>query len=273
MQYHGAQFVKQISGQGIIALRFSLLSKTMRKIIVPVFLLFASISLAKSEFTQAIEQIEKGSLLKDPFYVLFLLIGISLLPFIAVMVTSFTKIVVVLSIARQALGMAQTPPNIVIMSLAMVLTFFSMYPVAMEINNNLRGEQDFKQHTAWLWHFWDAAKEPMRNFLEKRAQKQDQELFSSLLKEGNASEAIGEIHQTDFIVLAPAFLISELSIAFQIGFLVYLPFLVIDMTVANVLMALGMQMLSPTTISLPFKILLFVLVDGFRMLSLGLAKV
>ncbi len=190
------------------------------------------------------------------------------------MVTSFTKIVVVLSIARQAIGTAQTPPNIVIMSLSMVLTCFSMYPVGLEIYHNIERDRGLKPEkgAAALFSLVQSAKEPVRNFLSRRAQKEDQELFLRLVKQ-DENKDIADIEQTDFIVLAPAFLISELSSAFQIGFLIYLPFLVIDMTVANVLMALGMQMLSPTTISLPFKILLFVLVDGWRMLSEGLAKV
>jgi type III secretion protein R len=110
----------------------------------------------------------------------------------------------------------------------------------------------------------------MRNFLRLHAQKEDMELFSNLMRKHE--KIASNISENDFIILVPAFLISELTLAFQIGFLIYLPFLVIDMTIANLLMALGMQMLAPTTISLPFKILLFVLIDGWRLLSEGLAK-
>lgn len=211
-----------------------------------------------------------ASLLSDPFYLLFFLIGISLLPFIAIMMTSFAKIVVVLSIARQALGTAQAPPNIVIISLSMILTVFSMYPVLTSVQNRLE-EANFQKlaNREALEALLNASKEPFREFMSARAQAKDRELFLSILKKNDASS----VEETDFIVLAPAFLISELSHAFQIGFLVYLPFLVIDMTIANLLMALGMQMLSPTTISLPFKILLFVLVDGWRLLAEGLTKV
>lgn len=211
--------------------------------------------------------------LNDPFYFLFLLLLLTLLPFIVVMATSFTKIVVVLSIARQAIGTAQTPPNIVIMSLAILLTAFSMYPVGVQIylaidQTKLTGKMD----SPFVLEIVRAAKEPMRTYLSTHAHEEDKQLFFSLLEKKSLSD--GEtVTMNDFIILAPAFLISELSLAFQIGFLIYLPFLVIDMTVANLLMALGMQMLSPTTISLPFKILLFVLVDGFRLLSEGLAKV
>lgn len=212
-----------------------------------------------------------SSLLSDPFYLLFFLIGISLLPFIAIMMTSFAKIVVVLSIARQALGTAQAPPNIVIVSLSMILTVFSMYPVLKSVHDRL-DEANFQKlaNREALEVLLNASKEPFREFMTARAQAKDRELFLSILQKNDASNSVGE---NDFIVLAPAFLISELSHAFQIGFLVYLPFLVIDMTIANLLMALGMQMLSPTTISLPFKILLFVLVDGWRLLAEGLTKV
>lgn len=219
----------------------------------------------------SMESINSG-LLNDPFYLLFFLIGIALLPFLAVMTTSFTKIVVVLSIARQAIGTAQTPPNIVIMSMAVILTAFSMFPVFQQITKSIdpnvlhsdKGSQA-------LFHVIDAAKEPMRNFLASHSSKKDQELFVNLMQKSESTDQ--DIAAHDFIILAPAFLISELTLAFQIGFMIYLPFLVIDMTIANLLMALGMQMLAPTTISLPFKILLFVLVDGWRLLSEGLAKV
>lgn len=210
--------------------------------------------------------------INDPFYLLFFLIGISLLPFLAIMVTSFAKIVVVLSITRQAIGTAQAPPNIVIISLSMILTLFSMYPVLKQIEENLASFSFVKADSKRaLQKIIDSSKEPIREFLIKHAEEKDIDLFVSLINR-NATKK-DQALATDFIVLAPAFLISELAQAFQIGFLVYLPFLVIDMLIANLLMALGMQMLAPTTISLPFKILLFVLVDGWRLLAEGLAKV
>lgn len=238
------------------------------------FLLASSWSLeamTRTLSTAATDQLDSG-ILSDPLYILFFLVGIALLPFLAITTTSFTKIVVVLSIARQAIGTAQTPPNVVVMSLAIMLTSFSMYPVFMEIYNFVDQETiSRKKGEQALFDLAHAAKEPMRNYLSKHARPQDCELFLSLIKNRNAAEAL-DLSSTDFVIIAPAFLISELTLAFQIGFLLYLPFLVIDMTVANLLMALGMQMLSPTTISLPFKILLFVLVDGWRLLAEGLAK-
>jgi len=213
-----------------------------------------------------------NGILGDPFNLLFFLIGIAVVPFIAVMTTSFAKIVVVLSIARQAIGTAQTPPNIVIMSLAIMLTCFSMYPVAQEIYQSIDMTTiSSKKGSSAFFDFTQSAKEPIRKHLSRHAKAEDQALFFNLMK-GNDSKSSANISLNDFIILTPAFLISELTLAFQIGFLVYLPFLVIEMTVANLLMALGMQMLAPTTVSLPFKILLFVLVDGWRLLSEGLAK-
>jgi type III secretion protein R len=215
----------------------------------------------------------ESSTFSDPFYLVFFLIGIALLPFLAVIMTSFSKIVVVLSIARQAIGTAQTPPNVVLMSLAMLLTCFSMYPVFMEIYDTVDKEAlSQKKGGQALFAVAHAAKEPMRNYLVKRAREEDRHFFFDLMQGDENSKTL-DISSSDFIIVAPAFLISELTLAFQIGFLIYLPFLVIDMTVANLLMALGMQMLSPTTISLPFKILLFVLVDGWHLLCEGLAKV
>lgn len=231
--------------------------------------MYSSSVIAKAETLTDLSHLDTG-FMRDPFQLLLVLIGIALLPFLAVITTSFAKIVVVLSITRQAIGTAQTPPNVVIVSLAMILTCFSMYPVLSEIYAGIDAAViNTSKGTQAMEHVLTAAKEPMRQFLMRHATNDDRNLFATIMNRNSSTPVTTE----DFIVLAPAFLISELTLAFQIGFLIYLPFLVIDMTVANLLMALGMQMLAPTTISLPFKILLFVLVDGWRLLSEGLAKV
>lgn len=214
--------------------------------------------------------LQKG-ILADPFYFLFFLIGLSLLPFIAIMTTSFAKIAVVLSIARHALGTPQSPPNLVIISLSLILTAFSMYPVINKITNNFEQnniKNSSKENMVFL--IINSAKDPLKEFMNKHTKEEDKRLFLNVLLK-NDQNSLATID--DFIILAPAFLVSELSLAFQIGFLVFLPFVVIDLIIANLLMALGMQMLSPTTISLPFKILLFILVDGWRLLVEGLIKV
>lgn len=225
-------------------------------------LFFSSLAFAKT--SETLEKID-SNLFNEQFEFLLVLVILALLPLIAVMCTSFTKIVVVLSIARQAIGTAQTPPNIVIMTIALMLTAFSMYPVAKQIQNDVDFATLPAKKTAAFKEISAGAVPIIKEYLSKHAEVEDKKLFLDLLK--------GDAHEQDLIILAPAFLISELSRAFQIGFLIFLPFLVIDMVVANILMALGMQMLSPTTISLPFKILLFVLVDGWRLLAQGLLGV
>jgi type III secretion protein R len=193
---------------------------------------------------------------------------------LAILTTSFSKIVIVLSILRQALGTPQAPPNMVIVSLALVLTCFSMYPVWQSIADNLNiNSLSTQKPKEALELFVGAAKDPIKNFLYSQSQKEDKQLFLDLLKKNQASTNTKEILESDFIIVAPAFLISQLALAFKIGFLIYLPFVVIDMTIANLLMALGMQMLSPTTISIPFKLMLFVLMDGWRLLAQNLVKI
>ena len=210
----------------------------------------------------------------DPFYLIFVFAGVSLLPVLAIVTASFSKIVIVLSILRQALGTPQAPPNMVIVSLALILTCFSMYPVWQSIADNLNiNSLSTQKPKEALEIFVSAAKEPIKNFLYSQSQKEDKQLFLDLLKKKQANTYTKEVLESDFIIITPAFLISQLALAFKIGFLIYLPFVVIDMTIANLLMALGMQMLSPTTISIPFKLMLFVLMDGWRLLAQNLVKI
>ena len=185
---------------------------------------------------------------------------LTLAPAILIMMTSFTRIIVVLSFLRQALGTAQMPPNQLLVGLALFLTFFVMGPVFEEINTKalrpyLAGGMQQEQA-------FDQALVPLRRFMFKQTRPADLNLF---LKLGRieAPKTQADVPTT---VLVPAFVISELKTAFTIGFIIYLPFLVIDMVVASVLMAMGMMMLPPVVISLPFKILLFVLVDGWSLI-------
>jgi type III secretion protein R len=208
----------------------------------------------------------------EPLNFLLILIALALLPIFAIMTTTFAKIVVVLSIARQAIGTPQAPPNLVIVSLSIILTAFSMHPVFVSVIETLEAKnyRDFKEAE----HFLEAAESIspiIKDFLKKHTNTADLEIFKNILNKNNNNN--NKIENDDLIILAPAFLISELSSAFQIAFLIFLPFVVVDMIVANILMALGMQMLAPTTVSLPFKLLLFVLVDGWRLLAEGLMKV
>ncbi|MES9938946.1 MAG: type III secretion system export apparatus subunit SctR [Candidatus Thiodiazotropha sp. 6PLUC2] len=208
----------------------------------------------------------------SPSSALITVVILALAPFVAVMITSFTKIVVVLSLLRNALGLQQVPPNLIINGLALVLSIYVMYPVTKQIHEQISQIDNPLKDTSTILEIVNSSKEPMRKFLSKHSNLKEREFFLSSIKRMVKDEDrnTNELLIDDFIVLIPAFTISELTAAFQIGFLIFLPFIVIDLVIANVLMAMGMMMLSPTVISLPFKLLLFVLVDGWAKLAHGL---
>lgn len=188
---------------------------------------------------------------------LLMLTILSLLPSILIMMTSFTRIIIVLSFVRNALGTQNTPPNQVLIGLSMFLTFFFMAPVFDEINTN--AYQPYVSGQMEQDEAIDEAMKPLRNFMGKQTNTTDLEMFMEM-------SGIPSVESFDDIpssVLIPAFMTSELKHAFQLGFFIFIPFLVIDMIVASTLMSMGMMMLPPTVISLPFKLLLFVLVDGW----------
>jgi len=205
----------------------------------------------------------------SPSSALITVILIALAPFVAVMVTSFTKMVVVLSLLRNALGSQQVPPNLVINGLALILTIYVMYPVIVEVSSQMGGQQVGSDVSSFI-DAADHAKEPMREFLLKHSNAEERQFFLATAKKMVANDKAAELSDQDFLIIIPAFTVSELTSAFKIGFLIFLPFIIIDLVVANILMALGMMMLSPTTISLPFKILLFVLIEGLMKLVHGL---
>ena len=192
--------------------------------------------------------------------ILFMLTVLSLAPSIIVMMTAFTRIIVVLSFLRSALATPQMPPNQVMVGLALFLTFFTMSPYFEQVNKNawqpyMAGQ--ISQDTATT-----EALKPMREFMFKQARENDIALFINLT-DGPRPETQDAVPTT---VLIPAFVISELKTAFQIGFLIYIPFIVVDMVVASTLMSMGMMMVPPVMISLPFKVLLFILVDGWHLI-------
>jgi type III secretion protein R len=198
---------------------------------------------------------------------------LALAPFVAVMVTSFTKMVVTLSLLRNALGLQQVPPNIVLNGLALILTLYVMYPVGQQMaaaNQNVTPAAAVSSDTQALFTYADKAKEPLRAFLMKHSTPRERAFFLKTAQRINGPDKARALSQRDFIVVVPAFTVSELAAAFQIGFLIFLPFLIIDLVVSNILLAMGMMMLSPTTVSLPFKLLLFVLIDGWVKLAHGL---
>jgi flagellar biosynthetic protein FliP len=197
---------------------------------------------------------------------LALMTGLTLLPSVLLMMTSFVRIIIVLSLLRQALGTAQTPPNMVLVGLAMFLTFFIMAPVFETIYQNavLPYMNDELGFEAAL----NAAEQPIRAFMLNQTRENNIAMF---LQIGGVQE-LSSPEQVPFSTLVAAFVTSELKSAFTIGFLIYIPFLVIDLVVASVLMSMGMMMLSPMMIAMPFKLMLFVLVDGWTLLVGSLAN-
>ena len=218
--------------------------------------------------------------ISKPVLVIFLILILSLAPFILMMTTSFVKIAVVLSLVRQALGTQQIPPNPVVTGLALILTVYVMIPVGQQIYNETQtviqtqSNQDLFSMASvdTLKQAFDKGKEPVREFLLKHVHDKERKLFYSMGQRLKKNNSIVTIDSKDFIVLIPAFIISELSDAFRIGFIIFLPFLVIDMVVSNILLSMGMFQLSPITVSLPFKLLLFVLVDGWYLITSGLVR-
>jgi flagellar biosynthetic protein FliP len=193
--------------------------------------------------------------------VILLLTVLSLAPSILIMMTSFTRIIIVLSFLRNALGTQQMPPNQVLIGLAMFLTFFIMSPVGSKINKEAfkpYNEGEITQDEAF-----NKASVEIKNFMYKQTRKKDLSLFIEL---SNTKKSLKK-EDIPLTTVIPAFLISELKTAFQIGFLIFIPFLIIDMVVASVLMSMGMMMLPPVMISLPFKILLFILIDGWNLIT------
>ncbi len=206
-----------------------------------------------------------------PASALLTVVLLALAPFVAVMVTSFTKLVVVLSLLRNAMGLQQVPPNVVMNGLALILSIYVMYPVGVQMQEQLADlPATGKASTSQLVAAADTAKEPLREFLIRHSRPLERAFFLKTAQRSLKPEQAKELTERDFLVVVPAFTVSELTVAFEIGFLIFLPFLVIDLVISNILMAMGMQMLSPTTVSLPFKLLLFVLIDGWVKLTHGL---
>lgn len=203
-----------------------------------------------------------SSSLSASMKMLLVLTVLSIAPFILIMMTSFTRIIVVLHFVRSALGTQTTPPNQVLVGLALFLTLFIMSPVIAQVNTDCI--QPFEKGEVTQEQALEAGMKPIRNFMFEQTSRKDIRLFMQIEKKSDNVEITKE-DDISTAVLIPAFMISELRTAFIIGFLIYLPFIVIDMVVASTLMSMGMMMLPPTTISMPFKILLFVLADGWNL--------
>ncbi len=196
--------------------------------------------------------------------ILALMTMLGFLPAMVILMTSFTRIVVVMSILRQAMGLQQTPSNQVIIGIAIFLTFFIMSPVINKINET--AVQPYLNEQMTARQAFDVAQVPMKDFMLKQTRVKDLETFVNI-----SGSDVDQPEDVSMAVLIPAFITSELKTAFQIGFMLFLPFLIIDLVVASVLMAMGMMMLSPMIVSLPFKLMLFVLVDGWNLILSTLA--
>ncbi len=215
---------------------------------------------------------EEGSL-SGNLRILIILTVISLAPSLLIMLTSFTRIIVVLHFVRTAVGTQTAPPNQVLVGLALFLTLFIMNPVFSEVNENVLKPLDAGEITQE--EALKEAEKPFRRFMFKEMQRKDLALFCDIAEIDMTGIDLSEPETLDPIpmhVIIPSFIVSELRTAFIIGFLIYIPFIVIDMVVASVLMSMGMMMLPPTTISMPFKILLFVLADGWDLVIGNLVK-
>lgn len=191
---------------------------------------------------------------------------ISLLPSIVVMMTSFTRIIIVLSFLRNAMGLQQTPPNMVLIGIALFLTLFIMAPVVTEINEN--AYQPYKEEVITQEEAIEIASEPLKNFMLAQTEIKPLNMFLEL----SGTEQPEHLSELPMSVVIPAFVTSELGRAFFMGFLLYIPFLLIDMIVSSTLMSMGMIMLPPAMISLPFKLLLFIVLDGWQLLFGTLVK-
>ncbi len=201
-----------------------------------------------------------------PVRILIILTMIGLAPMLLIMLTAFTRIVIVLHFTRTALNTQTVPPNQVLMGLALFLTFFVMQPILTEINENAL--QPFDRGEIAQEEALERGMEPLREFMYGQTQVKDVRMFMEIADQ----EWDGSLSGIPSSVLIPSFVVSELRTAFIIGFLIYIPFIVIDMVVASALMSMGMMMLPPTTISMPFKILLFILADGWNLIIGGLIK-
>ncbi len=209
---------------------------------------------------------QNGGGISATLQMLLVLTIISLAPSILIMVTSFTRIIIVLHFVRSALGTQTTPPNQILVGLALFLTFFIMSPVFTQVNNDAikpLAKGEITQEQAY-----DKGVAPLRTFMLKQAEEKDVRLFMNIAQ----IDKVDNVDQIPITVLIPSFIIGELKKAFIIGFLIYIPFIVIDMVVASTLMSMGMMMLPPTMISMPFKILLFIIADGWNLIIGELVK-
>ncbi|MCH8932546.1 MAG: flagellar type III secretion system pore protein FliP [Nitrospinae bacterium] len=249
--------------------------KKLALILVSGSVLWAAIAVGVPEDASAIpiptiqfgvEDIEEPDTLSTALQIMLLLTILTLAPSILILMTSFSRFVIVLSFLRQAMGTQQTPPTQVLIGLALFLTFFVMSPVLTEIND--KALQPYLNEEITQMKAFEIAQVPLKSFMLRQTREKDLALFVNMAA-GEKPQTLDDVQMQSVV---PAFVISELKTAFQIGFLIYIPFLILDMVVASILLSMGMMMLPPVLISLPFKLMLFVMVDGWHLTVGSLIK-
>ncbi|MBB3950317.1 type III secretion protein R [Aureimonas jatrophae] len=209
----------------------------------------------------------------DPLNLIFIVAAAALFPFLAVVATSFIKLSVVFLLVRNAIGVQNIPPNMALNALAIILSGYIMAPVAVETFNILSAQPSLDMGSAaGIRAAYDAGSGPLTEFLNRHASMREKMFFLEAARSLWPPELASQLTETSMAVVLPSFTVTQLREAFEIGFLLYLPFIAIDLIVSNILLAMGMMMVSPLTISLPFKLFLFVMIDGWSRLILGLVK-
>lgn len=206
----------------------------------------------------------------DPITLVVVLALLALLPIIVVTTTCFLKIVIVMSLVRNALGVQQMPPNIALYGLALIISAYIMAPIGHDMYRATLETPSSQTSVVSMVKAVRQSAEPLRGFLKRHASPRQTAFFVDTARQMWGSELAADVTADDFLVLIPAFLVTEMTSAFEIGFLLYLPFIVIDLIISNILLAMGMMMVSPVTISMPLKLFLFVSVDGWSRLIHGL---
>jgi len=206
----------------------------------------------------------------DPISLALALALMALLPTLAVVTTTFLKMTVVMSLVRNALGVQQIPPNLALYGLALIMTIYVMAPVGQNIYERVMEEPSATRSVEGMLKAVGRGVEPLRDFMYRHSEPRQRDFFVRTSRELWGKEMSAKTTERDFLVLVPAFMVTELTEAFEIGFLLFLPFVVIDLVVSNVLLAMGMMMVSPVMISMPLKLFLFVMADGWTRLIQGL---
>lgn len=208
----------------------------------------------------------------DLYGLLTMIVAVAMVPFFAVLATSYTKLVIVFALLRQALGVQQAPPNLVLNAIALVLTVYIMSPVISQTVEI--GRQKLATKQQWTFDssmtLLESATQPVKQFMRRQVREREQQFFLKAATQLWPPEQVRKMKPDDLTVLVPAFTVSEITEAFMIGFVIYMVFVVIDLVIGNILLALGMSMISPTIVSVPFKVLLFIVLDGWFRLIQGL---